>query len=186
MTNKVIEAINKESDLILKLSPIPETDIFKFMESLEGGTYFNMGMYSDIKVSRAYKNTFRIYKVVEMSAIVSGIDYEKIQTTQDFRDQTGKAAGDSWYEHEKGFENKVGVKKTDPSSKYVLWTIKPNSGTNVKYYLVDIATGDVTPISKDGILQSNYLTDTEKKKLMPQPVIGYNLTTGEIVENKTI
>ena len=33
MTNTVIEAINKESDLILKLSPIPETDILSLWKA---------------------------------------------------------------------------------------------------------------------------------------------------------
>jgi hypothetical protein len=186
MENKVTEAIDLESDLILKLSPIPEADIFEFMKNLKGGTYFNMGMYSNIPVSRAYKSTFRIYKVVEMSAIVSGVEYENISTTKDFRDQTGKTAGDSWYDHVKDFENKVAAKKSNPADKYILWNIKNNSGTNVRYYLVDIATGSVTPVTKEDVMTSVYLTETEKKKLQPQPVTGYNLTTGELVENKTV
>ena len=91
----VTEAIAIESDLILKLTPVPESDIYNFMRGLRGGTYFNMGMYSSIPVASAYKSTFRIYKVIEMQAIVSGVDYENIKTTKDFRSETGKAPGAS-------------------------------------------------------------------------------------------
>lgn len=183
---KLNEAINIESDLILKLKPIPEADIYEFMKGLRGGTYFNMGMYSSIPIARAYKSTFRLYKVVEMQAIVSGVSYENLKTTKEFRDQTGKTAGSSWYSHEPGFENKIGIKNSDPSSKYILWNIKPTSGTNVRYYLVDIATEVVTPVTKADVLSSDYLTESEKKKLMPQPVTGYNLSTGELVNNETV
>ena len=184
--NQVNEAITIESDLILKLKPIPEVDIYAFMKGLRGGTYFNMGMYSSIPIARAYKSTFRLYKVIEMQAIVSGVEYENIKTTKDFRDQTGKAASGSWYHHEPGFENKVGIKNSDPNAKYILWNIKPTSGTNVRYYLVDIATGTVTPVTKEDVLTSAYLTDSEKKKLQPTPVTGFNLTTGEMVTNETV
>lgn len=183
---KVNEAINTESDLILKLKPIPEADIYNFMQSLRGGTYFNMGMYSSIPIARAYKSTLRLYKVVEMQAIVSGVDYENIKTTQDFRAETSKAASGSWYHHEPGFENKIGIKNSDPNAKYVLWNIKPTSGTNVRYYLVDIATEVVTPVTKADVLNSNYLTASEKAKLQPVPVTGYSLTTGQVISNETV
>lgn len=49
----IVEAIDREADLILKLSPISENEIFDFMKNLKGGTYFNMGMYSSIPVARA-------------------------------------------------------------------------------------------------------------------------------------
>ena len=168
---KVNEAINTESDLILKLKPIPEADIYNFMQSLRGGTYFNMGMYSSIPIARAYKSTLRLYKVVEMQAIVSGVDYENIKTTQDFRAETSKAASGSWYHHEPGFENKIGIKNSDP---------------NAKYYLVDIATEVVTPVTKADVLNSNYLTASEKAKLQPVPVTGYSLTTGQVISNETV
>ena len=65
MTKKnILEAIVSESDLVAKLVPLSESDIFDFMKNLRGGTYFNMGMYSSIPVSRAYKKTLRIYKVL--------------------------------------------------------------------------------------------------------------------------
>lgn len=179
------EAITNEADLITKLRPISETEIFNFMQNLRGGTYFNMGMYSFIPVSRAYKKTLRIYKVVNMTAIVSGVSYENIGTTKDFRNQTGETAGHAWYDHMSGYENKVGVKKSDPNSKYVLWDIKAGSDSWVRYYLVDIATGTVTPVSKQTILASNYLTDSEKAKLMPKKVTGFDLNTGAVVENQT-
>jgi hypothetical protein len=179
------EAISVESDLILKLKPITEPEIYDFMDNLKGGTYFNMGMYSSIAIARAYKSTYRLYKVVEMSAIVSGVDYENIGTTKEFRDETGKQAGGSWYHHEPGRENKVALKNSNPDEKYVLWDIKANSGSTVKYYLIDIATGAVTPVSKADVMSSDYLTASEKAKLEPKAVTGYNLTTGELVENKT-
>lgn len=179
------ESISLESDLILKLKAIPEADIYEFMKNLKSDDTFNMGMYSSISIARAYKSTLRLYKVVEMQAVVSGVDYETIQTTKDFRDQTGKEAGKSWYHHEPGFEHKIGVKNSDPTAKYLLWTIQPTSRTNVKYYLVDIASGAVTPVTKADVLSSDYLTLTEKAKLQPKPATGYNLTTGELISNET-
>lgn len=183
--NKVTEAISLEADLLLKLKPLPEVEIFEFMKNLRGGTYFNMGMYNSIPVSRAYKQTIRIYKVLDLTAIVSGVDYENIGTTKDFRNATGEGPGKSWYDHTPGYEHKVGQKKSDPNSKYVLWDIKRGTGTCVRYYVVDIDTGAVTPVSKDDILNSDYLTQTEKNKLTPRPVVGIDLATGQAVENKT-
>ena len=182
---KITEAINSESDLVAKLKPLSETEIFSFMQNLKGGTYFNMGMYSFIPVSRAYKKTIRIYKILNMTAIVSGVSYEKIGTTRDFRDRTGKGPGGAWYDHMSGFENKVGIKKSDPNSKYVLWDIKAGSDSWVRYYVVDIATGMVRPVSKADIMNSDYLTDSEKAKLTPKKVEGYDKTTGALIENQT-
>jgi hypothetical protein len=142
-------------------------------------------MYSSIPVSRAYKSTIRIYKVLDLTAIVSGVSYENIGTTKEFRQSTGEAPGKAWYDHTPGYENKIGQKKSDPNSKYVLWDIKRGTGTCVRYYVVDIDTGAVTPVSKDDILNSDYLTQTEKNKLTPRPVVGIDLTTGQAVENKT-
>jgi hypothetical protein len=186
MDNKINEAISLESDLLLKLKPLPEVEIFDFMKNLRGGTYFNMGMYSSIPVSRAYKSTIRIYKVIDLTAIVSGVSYENVGTTKEFRDRTGEAPGKSWYNHTPGYENKVGQKKSDPNSKYVLWDVKRGTGTCVRYYVVDIDTGMVTPVSQAAIEQSPYLTASEKAKMKPKPVVGIDLTTGEAVENKTI
>lgn len=180
------ETINFEPDLLLKLKPISEADIFNFMQNLHGGTYFNMGMYSSIPVSRAYKKTLRIYKVLELTAIVSGVSYENIGTTKEFRDRTGETPGASWYNHVSGFENKIGEKKSDPNSKYVLWDIKKGSGTCVRYYIVDIDTEVVTPVSKADLMASDWLTASEKQKLTPTPVVGFDLNTGEAIENKTV
>ncbi len=182
----LLETIVSESDLLSRLIPLTDSEIFSFMDTLRGGTYFNMGMYSPITVSRAYKKTIRIYKVVTMTAIVSGVSYENIGTTKDFRDRTGKEPGHAWYDHLDGYENRVGVKKSDPNAKYILWDIKKCSGTCVYYYVVDIATGDVTPISREQVLDSEYLTDSEKKKLMPSKVEGYDKTTGTMIENQTM
>lgn len=184
--NNINEAISLEADLLLKLKPLSEVDIFEFMKNLRGGTYFNMGMYSSIPVSRAYKSTIRIYKVIDLTAIVSGVSYENVGTTREFRDRTGEVPGKSWYDHTPGFENKVGQKKSDPNSKYVLWDIKRGTGTCVRYYVVDIDTGAVTPVSKADIEASPYLTASEKAKLTPKPVVGFDLNTGEAVENKTV
>lgn len=184
--NNLNEAITLEADLLLKLRPLPEAEIFDFMQNLRGGTYFNMGMYSSIPVAKAHKATTRIYKVIDLAAIVSGVSYENIGTTKDFRDKTGEAPGHAWYDHMPGLENKVGVKKSDPNSKYVLWDIKQCTDTCVRYYVVDIATGAVNPVTKESVLQSNYLTQSEKNKLMPRPVTGFDLATGNLVENKTV
>lgn len=183
--NKMTEAISLEADLLLKLKPLSEVEIFEFMKNLRGGTYFNMGMYSSIPVSRAYKSSIRIYKVLDLTAIVSGVSYENIGTTKEFRDRTGEAPGKSWYDHTPGYENKIAQKKSDPDSKYVLWDIKRGTGTSVRYYVVDIDTGAVTPVSKVDVENSPYLTATEKAKLTPKPVVGFDLDTGEAVENKT-
>lgn len=180
------EEIEKESDLLMKLAPISENEIYDFMDNLKGGTYFNMGMYSSLPIAKLHKANVRIYKVVEMSAIVSGVDYENIGTTKDFRDQTGKEAGKAWYDHEPGREHKVGLKRSNPEDKYVLWQIRSNSGTNVRYFFVDFAADIVKKIEKADILASTWLTESEKKKLQPTPVTGYNLETGELVENETV
>ena len=182
---KLVEAISLEADLLLKLKPLAEIEIFEFMKNLRGGTYFNMGMYSFIPVSRAYKSTIRIYKVIELSAIVSGIDYENVGTTKDFRDKTGKGPGGSWYDHTPGYEHKIGQKKSDPNSKYVLWNIKRGHNTCVRYYVVDIDTGLVKPVSLEDIKSSIYLTPSEKEKLTPTPVTGYDKDTGSLIENET-
>lgn len=182
---KLDEAISVEADLILKLKPLSETEIFDFMQNLRGGTYFNMGMYSSIPVARAYKKTIRIYKVTNMAAIVSGVDYENIGTTKDFRDRTDKGPGGAWYDHTPGYEHKIGQKKSDPNSKYVLWNVKRNSDSNVSYFVVDIATGAVTPVSKAEIETSDYLTASEKAKLRPKKVEGIDKETGELIENQT-
>lgn len=183
--NKMTEEISLEADLLLKLKPLSEVEIFEFMKNLRGGTYFNMGMYSSIPVSRAYKGSIRIYKVLDLTAIVSGVSYENIGTTKDFRDRTGEAPGKSWYDHTPGYENKIAQKKSDPDSKYVLWDIKRGTSTSVRYYVVDIDTGAVTPVSRADVENSPYLTATEKAKLTPKPVVGFDLNTGEAVENKT-
>jgi hypothetical protein len=183
--NKINEAISLEADLLLKLKPLSEVEIFEFMKNLRGGTHFNMGMYSSISPARAYKKSLRIYKVIDLTAIVSGVSYENIGTTKEFRDRTGEAPGKSWYDHTPGFENKIAQKKSDPNSKYVLWDVKRGTGTCVRYYVVDIDTGAVTPISEAALEASAYLTDTEKAKMKPRPVVGFDLKTGEAVENKT-
>ena len=182
---KINETISNEADLLLKLKPLAEAEIFEFMKNLRGGTFFNMGMYSSIPVSRAYKSTIRIYKVIDLMAIVSGVDYEKIGTTKEFRDRTGIAPSGAWYDHTPGYERKVAQKKSDPNSKYVLWNVKRGHSTCVRYYVVDIDTGAVTPISQAQIENSIYLTPSEKAKLKPKKPVGFDKTTGELVENET-
>lgn len=177
--------IVSERDIVARLTPLSENDIFDFMQRLRGGTYFNMGMYSCIPVSRAYKNSFRIYKVVNMTAIVSGVSYENIGTTKDFRDRTGDGPGHAWYDHVAGFENKIAAKKSDPNSKYVLWDIKEGSNNWVRYYLVDLDNDTVTPVSKDQVKNSGFLTASEKAKLEPKKVEGFDKTTGDLVQNAT-
>lgn len=50
---------------------------------------------------------------------------------------------------------------------------------------MDIDTGVVKPISQADIEQSVYLTATEKAKLKPKKVEGFDKTTGELIENQT-
>lgn len=183
-SRKLAEAIASEADLLLKLKPITEAEIYEFMDNLKGGTYFNMGMYSSIPIARAYKSIYRLYKVVEMSAIVSGIDYENKKDVKDFRDQTGTVAGNAFYTHEPGREHKVGISKKDASAKYVLWDIKTNSKPEVKYYLVNIATGQINSVTKESVKNSDYLTASEKDRMEPKQVTAYNKETRELVENK--
>lgn len=183
---KLIETIATEQELTAKLKPLSEVDIFSFMKNLRGGTFFNMGMFSAIPVARAHKQTYRIYKVVNMTAIVSGVNYENIGTTKDFRDQTGKGPGKAFYDHAPGYENKVGLGKSNPNNKYILWDVKESSGNWVAFYLVDIATGATQAIARDVLLASSYLTNTEKEKLRPKPVTGYNLNNGSLVTNDTV
>lgn len=182
---KINEAISIEADLLLKLRPLPEAEIFEFMQNLRGGTYFNMGMYSSIPVAKAYKSTIRIYKVIDLMAIVSGVDYENISTTKEFRDRTGNTPAGAWYDHTPGYERKIAQKKSDPDSKYVLWTIKRGHDTCVRYFVVDIDTGAVSPISQKEIENSVYLTPSEKAKMRPKQPTGFDKTTGEIIENET-
>ena len=182
---KINEAISLEADLLLKLKPLPEAEIFEFMKNLRGGTFFNMGMYSSIPVARAYKSTIRIYKVIDLLAIVSGVDYENIGTTKEFRDRTGNAPAGAWYDHTPGYERKIAQKKSNPDDKYVLWNVKRGHDTCVRYYVVDIDTGAVTPISQAAIEKSVYLTASEKAKLTPKKPVGFDKVTGELVENET-
>lgn len=185
-TKKLIETISSEQELVDKLKPLSEVDIFSFMKNLRGGTFFNMGMFTSIPVAKAHKKTYRIYKVVNMTAIVSGVSYENVGTTRTFRDQTGKASGKAFYDHVPGYENKVGVGKNNPNNKYILWDVKESSGNWVAFYLVDIATGSTHTISRDALLASPYLTNTEKDKLTPKPVTGFDLNTGALVTNETV
>ena len=182
----LVETITTEQELVSKLKPLSEVDIFSFMKNLRGGTFFNMGMFTSIPVARAHKKTYRIYKVVNMTAIVSGVSYENVGTTKEFRDQTGKAPGKAFYDHVPGYENKVGVGKNNPNNKYILWDVKESSGNWVGFYLVDIATGATHTIARDVLLASPYLTNTEKDKLTPKPVTGFDLNTGALVTNETV
>jgi hypothetical protein len=184
--SNLIETITTEADLLAKLRTLPEAEVFNFMKNLRSGTFFNMGMYSSIAPKAAYKSTYRIYKVQTLQAIVSGVDYENIKTTQDFRAETGEVAKGGWYDHMPGYEHKVGLRKKDHNDKYVLWNYKASgSKATVSYFLVDLATGKVDAISKEDLESSVYLTDTEKGKLQPKHSVGYSLTTGDLIENKT-
>lgn len=183
---KLSEAILTKADLDLRLQPISEADILNFMSNLKGGTYFNMGMFSEIPVARAYKKSIKIYKVMNQFAIVSGISFGNKGDVKDFRAATGKAPSSAWYDHMRGYENKVGVKKSDPNAKYVLWDVKLNTNTWVAYYVVDADTNKVTPVSKAGLLASDLLTPSEKAKLTPKPVIGIDLNTGAVITKDII
>jgi hypothetical protein len=182
----LIEAINSVSELEAKLRPLSELEIFKFMYGLHPGTFFNMGMYSMIPVASAYKDSIFIYKVINMTAIVSGVDYENISTTKDFRDRTGKAQGSAWYDHMPGYEHKVGVKRSDQTSKYVLWNIKESSDNWVRFYLVDSDTNTIKPVSKLDLENCPYLTPGTKSKLdAGEKSKGVDSTTGQVIENQT-
>jgi hypothetical protein len=185
-TKNLVEAIKSEQDLLSKLVPLSEVDIFKFMKNLHGGSFFNLGLFTSIPVAGRYKSTYRIYKVVNMTAIVSGVSYENVGTTKDFRDQTGQGPGKSFYDHVPGYENKVGVHKSNPNSKYILWDVKASSGNWYAYYLADIDTGAILPISAKSLESSVVLTPSEKERLQPKAVTGYDVSTGALVTNKTV
>jgi hypothetical protein len=185
--SKMLEAITSVQDFESRLRPLSELEIFKFMNTLHPGTFFNMGMYSVIPVASKFKDTIFIYKVINMTAIVSGVDYENIKTTKDFRNSTGKGKGDSWYDHMPGYENKVGIKRSDQTSKYVLWDVKAGSDNWFKFYIVDSTAGTVTPASKEDLKQSIYLNDSVKSKLdSGEKSKGVDITTGKVIENQTV
>ena len=180
------EDIVSIADLDTKLQPLLETEILDFMSKLRGGTFFNMGMFSMIKPNAANKHK-RIYKITNMSAIVSGVDYENIGTTKEFRDRTGETPGGAWYDHKPGYEHRVGVHKKAPSQHYVLWKYDDKKGRKVDvwYFVVDTLAGTVDPVSLDKLLEAEYLTDSVKKSLLPKKVTGIDLTSGELVVNET-
>ena len=162
---ELVETINSESELLSKLVPLSEADIYSFMSNLHNGTYFNMGIFKSVAPAKAYKQTYRIYRVVNSSSIVTGAGYENIGTTKEYRDATGAIPMPSWYDHEPGYENKIGALKKDPSQKYVMWTIKKSSDSWVAFYLVDISTGSIIPISREDLKYSDYITKSEKRDL---------------------
>jgi hypothetical protein len=163
--NKLVETITSEDELLPKLVPLSETDIYNFMSNLHNGTFFNMGIFKSVPLAKAYKQTYRIYRVVNSSSVVTGAGYENIGTTKEYRDATGTVPVPAWYEHEPGYENKIGKLKKDPSQKYVMWTIKKSSDSWVAFYLVDISTRSCIPISRDALKHSDYITKTEKREL---------------------
>lgn len=180
------ESIVTIADLDTKLHPLSDDAILNFMSKLRGGTYFNMGMFSVIAPNAANKHK-RIYKIMNMAAIVSGVDYENIGTTKDFRDRTGEAPGSSWYDHKAGYEHRVGVSKKSADKQYVLWKYDDKKGRSVDvwYFIVDTIAGTVDPVSLDGLLASDILTPSVKKSLMPKKVTGIDKTTGELITNDT-
>lgn len=182
----LMESITSIADLDVKLQPLTDAEILSFMSKLRGGTYFNMGMFSTIAPNAANKHK-RIYKITNMSAIVSGVDYENIGTTKDFRDRTGEGPGTAWYDHKPGFEHRVGTSKRSPDKQYVLWKYDDKKGRSVEvwYFVVDTIAGTVDPVSLDGLLEATYLTDSVKKSLMPKKVTGIDKTTGELITNDT-
>ena len=184
-SDNLIEAIETESDLVSKLTKLQPNDIYDFMKNLHNGTFFNMGTYKIVPLARAYKKTYSIYKVTNHSAIVTGSSYENIKTTKDYRASTGAVPMPAWYNHEQGYENKIGSLKSDPSKKYVMWNIKKTSGSWVAYYLIDLQTGLVTPVSRDSLKHSDYITETEKRNLgllaSDEEIIGWDATAGKFI-----
>lgn len=182
----LVESVVSIADLDVKLQPLSDEEILAFMSRLRGGTYFNMGMFSVIKPNAANKHK-RIYKVMNMSAIVSGIDYENVGTTKDFRDRTGDGPGSSWYNHKDGFEHRVGVSKKSPDKQYVLWKYDDKKGRSVEvwYFIVDTLDGTVEPVSLEALLESTILTNSVKESLKPKKVTGIDKTTGELITNDT-
>ena len=186
--NKLVETITSEADLLSKLRPLSSADIYSFMSSLHNGTFFNMGTYKEVPLARAYKKSYNIYRVLNSTAIVTGSGYENLGTTKDYRAATGAAPASAWYEHEPGYENKIGRGKSNPNNKYILWNAKKTSGSWVAFYLVDLDTRAVTPISGESILHSDYITNTEKKNLGllkdDEEIIGWDATTCKFIITK--
>lgn len=182
---ELTEAITSEADLMLRLTPLTSDEIFNFMEGMKKGTLFNLGQYSSVPVSAKYKNDIRIYKVIEMSKIVSGVKHENKQSVKDFRDATGKAPGATWWKHKPGWETKVAEHEKDPNKNYVIWYINKNALNTVKYFLVDAVNNTILPLKKDDVLNSVYLTKSQKDALNPKPATGIDLNTGAIVVDET-
>jgi hypothetical protein len=169
---ELTEAINSEADLMLRLTPLQPKEIFDFMAGMKKGTLFGLGQYSSIGVSAKYKKEIRIYKVIEMTNVVSGVEYENKETTKEFRDATGKLPGGTWWKHKPGWETKVGEHKDDPNKNYVLWYINKPSRNTVKYFLVDTINNVIQAVKKDDIKNSIYLTASQKAALDPKPSVG--------------
>lgn len=182
---ELTEAITSEADLMLRLTPLQPQEIFDFMAGMKKGTLFGLGQYSSIGVSAKYKKDIRIYKVIEMTNVVSGVEYENKETTKEFRDATGKLPGGTWWRHKPGWETKVGEHKNDPNKNYVLWYINKPSRNTVKYFLVDAINNVIQAVKKDDIKNSIYLTASQKAALDPKPSVGVDLNTGALIENET-
>ena len=183
---QLTESISSIADLDVKLQPLSDAEILSFMAKLHGGTYFSMGMFSTITPNAANKHK-RIYKVTNMSAIVSGVSYENIGTTKDFRDKTGTTAGSAWYDHKPGYENRVGVSKRAADKQYVLWKYDDKGSRKIEvwYFIVDTIAGTIDPVSLDDLLDSTILTPSVKESLRPKKVTGIDKSTGTLITNDT-
>lgn len=185
----VNEEIKTEGELLLKLTPLPPADIYSFMDGLKPGTYFSMGLLTMLKLNDEGKKSIRVYRILEYSAIVSGVEYENIATTKEFRARTGKLPGGTWWNHEPGYETKIAYRKKDPRDKYVIWDIQRSKSATSRLYLVDLINNSFKAVSEADLLRDmdKYLVEDDRKKLRHETHTqqAADKQTGEIVELKT-
>lgn len=186
-SRKLSEAIASEGDLLLKLKPIAPSEIRDFMANYRKGTFYTLGIYSSFSIAKKFKDSLRLYRVLEYHNVTTGKTYENTAAVQEFRDLTGKPEGTSWWEYEPGSDQKIAQNKNKPDDKYVPYfytkSEKDKSYCITRFYLVDISTNIVNSVTLDSVLDSDYLTESTKKDLRPKAQVGININTGEVVEN---
>lgn len=185
---KLSEAIVSEGDLLLKLNPVAPAEIRDFMANYRKGTFYTLGIYTPFSIARKFRNSLRLYRVLEYHNVTTGKTYENTAAVQEFRDLTGKPEGETWWEYEPGSDQKIAQNKNKPDDKYVPYFYtkceKDKSYCITRFYLVDALTKAVTGVTLDSVLASDYLTESTKKDLRPKAQVGINVNTGEVVENK--
>ena len=185
---KLTEAINSKQELQAKLAPVTPAEIRDFMANYRKGTFYTLGIFSEVSIARQFKKSHEIYRVLEYHNITTGKTYRNTAAVQEFRDLTGKPEGETWWEYEQGSDQKIAQNRKKPDDKYVPYFYTKNDKDKsfciARYYLVDTVNNTVEGVTLDSILASDYLTESTKKDLRPKAQVGVNINTGEVVENQ--